>query len=328
MFIYLCPTYNVFCFFWIFSILYLIHNKQYNDIVIGIIVSLCFLTKQTVGLCLFIPFLYYAKNKVKSIIIFLIPIVLCCIYLIYNKAFYEFIDYCFLGMFDFTSRNLGFTFYIFEFGILFYLFNSLLKSNFQDKECYYILMFQIMFFPICDLPHFFISIVPVCYYLVKRNNNHLLYITVFGIALLIFGLSFDFHIVKDDNFVYLRNVDLKILELDAQVSIIEKYMDDYEYKFYIFNMATFLKLYMNENTNKFDILNNGNFGYNGSLGYIKDINNICEKNSCIFFVVNEKIDGQLNKDIYNYVINSYYLEDEYKYFNVYTNKFVRGVENE
>lgn len=326
--LYHSPTYNFLCLLWIFIILYSVSIKKDNDIIMGIIVSFCFLTKQTIGMCLFIPYLYYSKNKLKSIIIFFIPVILCIVFLIYKGAFYQFIDYCFLGMFDFGSNNPCYSFIVPEAIVLIYLFYKLLRSEFKDKQCFYILMFQIIAFPIVDAPHFFIAFSTVVYYLINRDINskkdwyHLFYVIAFGVAYLIVGLNLDFTIVKENNFMYLRNANLKLMELDKQTSIINKYDDRYDYKFYILDTACFLKLYMSDTINKFDILNNGNFGYKGSLGYIKDIDNLCNNNSCVFFVAYwyyDEVEGQFNKDILDYVVKNYNLIDKYKYFDVYSN---------
>lgn len=327
--LYHTPTYNNLCLLWIFIILYLIESKKDKNIIIGLLISLCFLTKQTIGLCLFIPYIYYSKDKIKSIITFIIPIALCSIYLIYNNAFYNFIDYCFLGLFDFGNKNTIYDLLIPEILVIIYLSKNLLKSNFKDKQCFYILMFQIIVFPIMDVPHFLIAFPLTVYYFLKncdikqkKDLHYIIYFAVFGIAYLSFGLNLNFNIVKNNNFMYLRNADLKSMELKEQVSIIRKKDKYYDNKFYILDTACFLKLYTNEEINKFDILNNGNFGYKGSLGYIEDIDNICNKESCIFYIAYwyyYKVDGQLNKEILDYIVHNYQKKEEYKYFHIYTN---------
>lgn len=325
---YYFPSYNYFALFFLFLVLYLIFNNKDNDILISIIVSLAFLSKQTIGLCMLIPCLYYSRNKLKSFISFFIPVCLFCIYLIFNDALFEFFDYCFLGMFSFSNKNFYYLFLIPEVIVLIYLFRNLLKCNFKDKQCFYILMFQIMSFPIVDISHFLIAIIPVVYYVLSKNNvvksgfNRLLYISTFGISFLIFGLNLDFSIVDDDNFMKFRNANLELMELSEQVSIIENYKNDYDNDFFILDTAYLFKLYMNESINKFDILNNGNFGYRGSSGYIDDINEICLDNSCVFFVAYwyyDEVEGQLNEEIFDYITNNYILIDEYKYFHIYAN---------
>ena len=62
------------------------------------------LTKQVLGL-LVIPSLIYSKNKKKSFLIYLGIGLIFILTLIFNNSLFSFVDYCFLGMFDFTSKN-------------------------------------------------------------------------------------------------------------------------------------------------------------------------------------------------------------------------------
>ncbi len=323
------PSYNFLVLFWFLCILCCNDKKHDNDIMIGLLVSMAFLTKQTVGIVCLIPFIFYSKNKIKSMIVVLIPIILFFIYLIYFGAFYQFIDYCFLGMLDFSKNNGSNSFLIIELLILLYLVFSLVKSKFGDKKCFYVLMFQIIAFPIVDLPHLFIAFVPVVYYLctkcnfgLKRHNRLLFYISCFGIFYFFFGFNYSICIQNNrDNFFYLRNVYIDRIDLDKQVQIIKSY-NDYDYKFYILDTACLLKLYMKDTVTKYDILNNGNFGYKGAKGYIKEISNMCRNNRCVFFLpywYYDKVEGQLNKELIDYVRIDYKFRKHYKYFDVYTN---------
>lgn len=324
--IYYYPTYNTFLLVFIFTILWLVWEKRDRDIFIGVLVGLCFLTKQTVGLMLLIPGIYYAKNRVKVMAVFLVPIILCSIYLIYNGAFWQFIDYCFLGMFSFGEKNFLGSFLILEVLIILYLVIRLKKSNCQDKECFYVLMFQIISLPICDSVHFFYALSPVVYYFLSREGNYkrILYVATFGIVYLIGGVNIGNSIVDDrDNFMYLRNADLDLLEMEEQVKVIEKYEEQFDYVFYILDEAYFLKLYRGVLINKFDLLNNGNFGYDGVNRYISEIDDLCSANSCGFLVAYwyyDGVKGQLSKEIFNYVINDYELLNKEKYFHVYGNE--------
>lgn len=329
--IYFYPTYNTFSWLFIFSILYLVYFNKDDDISLGLLISFCFLTKQTIGIALFIPYIFNAKNKKVAISIFLVPIVCFIMYLIYHGAFYDFIDQCFLGMFTFGEKNSVYTFLILELLIIFYLLKKLLDSKFRDKACFYILMFQVLSFPICDAPHFFYAFVPVMYFLLREYGNspskkiqhNLLYISAFGIFFLLFSLNLEFFIVKDkNNFMYLRNANLDIMELESQFSIIDEYVEKFDNQFYILDTAYFFKLSRGDKINKFDLLNNGNMGYNGEQRYINEIDSICSNNSCVFFVAHwyyDGIEGQLSEKIFNHVINNYQLYAEEKYFHVYTN---------
>ncbi len=329
--IYYFPSYNTFILFWMFLLLYFLnHKNKYSDIICGFIIGFAFLTKQTVGITLLLPFVFYSKDKIKGFISFLIPIFIMLIYLLFHNAFYEFVDYCFLGMLDFSSSNGIGSFIIIEIAIMVYLVYCLIKSNFKDEKCFYILMFQIIAFPIVDLPHVFIAFAPVCYYFLLhldinniKSRKKILYLGAFGFFYIIFGIEYSNNIQFDlDNFLAFRNVDIKNIEIDSQVSLVKNY-DNYRYKFYILDTACLIKLYSGEKITKFDILNNGNFGYRGSGGYISDITNLCRDSSCVFFLpywYYDKVEGQLSKELIDYVRNKYDLVEHYKYFDVYSNR--------
>lgn len=83
--------YNLFCTFLLMIILYLIHSEKYNDYLVALIGGLIFITKQNIGVLLFVPIFIYSKKKIKSTFIFLIPFMILCIYLLWNHAFFPFL---------------------------------------------------------------------------------------------------------------------------------------------------------------------------------------------------------------------------------------------
>ena len=69
--IYYFPSYSYFCLFLLFMIIYLLdsHDNKYYDIV-SFLAGLIFISKQSIGIFLLIPVLFYSKNKIKSLFIF------------------------------------------------------------------------------------------------------------------------------------------------------------------------------------------------------------------------------------------------------------------
>ena len=321
------PSYNLFSLFLLFVIIYFIYKKKDSDLLIGIVMGVLLLTKQNLGICLLIPAFFYSKKKIKFLIAFLIPILICSIYLIYNNAIYEFIDYCFLGMFDFNESNKSFSFFlILEFFILLYLICKFAKDKFKNKVLFYILLFQFMCYPICDANHFFIALVPVLFYvlcIIKKMNKYIFIISIFTIYFIFLFLCFQnkIHLNKSDNFMYLRN-DTLISYYNDLVMQFSNYKVNCDYKFYIFYYAYYIKLIDDEKINKYDFLLNGNMGYNGNKKYTEEIGYICKNNKCIFLVDNKfvKTDDnyQFALDILNYVINNYNKIDSNEYFDVYS----------
>ena len=332
----LIPSYNLFCLFLLFLIIYLDYDKKDNDLLNAFIVGLIFMTKQSIGVTMFLPMIFYSKNKIKSILVFLIPFSVFSIYFVFNGAFFDFIDHCFLGMIDFNEKNKFFSFFMYvEIIQSLYIIYLLFKSRFKEKILFYILAFQIVSYPIFEVYHYMVALIPFLYYLMfkselKKPFNLLFFVVFLGISIsVIIGnvnnlINSKILLFRDkSNYLYGRNIYIiDSIDLKRQTEIINSYNNSYNYKFFIVQNTYLRKLYMDEEINRYDLLLNGNMGYKGYKRIINDFNEICQSNSCVFFVEKNLIDNgysQFNKDIYNYVINNYILEKEYKYFNVYVN---------
>ncbi len=245
-----------------------------------------------------------------------------CIYLIYHQAFYSFINYCFLGLFDFREKNsyiLSYPLLIFEILIIVYLFYKLIKSHFKNKEIFYILAFQIMVYPIVDMYHFSVGFAPVVYLIIKNLKiMNWGCIVIFLISILSFSYK-DEAIHMDNDYFYLRRI---VFDFSEPEEVYYKYLKVSTYQFFFFSNSYVYKLYLNIPITKYDLLNNGNMGYKGEEKYIKEIRDMCSGDKgCIFFVDEEmyNYDTQFSKEIFDYVINNYSKVEEYNLFSVYTN---------
>ena len=325
--IYLLPSYNYFCLFFIFLIIYLVFKKRDNDLLIAFIVGLVFMTKQNVGITMFLPMIFYSKNRIKSILMFLIPFSVFSLYFIFNGAFFEFMDHCFLGMIDFGEKNTMITHsaYVEVFEVIFIIY-KLIKGKFRDKILFYILAFQIISYPIFDNYHWLIAAIPFLYYLIISFNEKsffkidyllmliitsgwCLYILAFGLYsyFVTFG---DCNIVTGNNYFFLRNVNDDVTStLDYEFELMEEYSKGVDYKFFIMENIYLLKLYFGMEIGEYDMLLNGNMGFNGDIKKIEEIKRICENNSCVFFVdsgvFERNKNSQLSKKIYGYVASNY-----------------------
>ena len=79
---------------------------------------------------------------------------------------------------------------------------------------------------------------------------------------------------------------------------------------------------MKKNINKYDLMLNGNMGYNGAKKYIKEIKEICKNKSCTFYInehMYDKNKTQFSKEIFNYIIKEYNKKEEYEEFSIYSN---------
>ena len=330
--IYPYTGYNMFSLLLLFILLN-IQEKKYTDILEPIIISMMILTEQSLAI-LMIPSIIYIKNKKKTISIYLVSGCLFLLYLIINNNIFEFIDYCILGMLDFTNKNTTQMnlLLIIEWMIILFLGYQTLKT--KRKDIFYCLLFQIITFPIVDYVHFIISFIPVAYLVLlkfKKNN----YICLLGTtAVISFFLALNTLImVQEQNYLYLSHYKVNNFMkgrvtynvTEDYVFNVKKYLDEYaEYHPYILGHFSYLIKLNNEiPINKYDIINNGNMGYHGEEKYLKEIDDYCKENKCIFIINDEEATIsktiQTNREILRYVKQTYYQKYSSNIFSVYTN---------
>lgn len=327
--IYPYTGYNMFSILLLFFLLSLNEESKRCLILEVLLISMMILTKQVLGI-LIIPSLIYSKNRKKSFLIYLGIALVFILGLVFNNSLNNFIDYCFLGMFDFSSSNSkGFNFLLLiEIFIISYLIYEFIKK--KDKKILYILLFQIMCFPIVNYYHFVISFVPFLYYIISIKNNYLNFaISVFMITFfVVYSVG---EMVRDDNYLYHSNSKIEnfyegrmvgnylydsVLSIDE---IIKKYKWD---RYYLLgNFSYIVKLSNGDTINKFDLINNGNMGYNGSEKYIDEIEEYCISNKCLFIIENrsEPATNQTNIDILEYIQENYIQDIGSNVFKVYIN---------
>ena len=318
--IYPYAGYNIFSLLLLFILFYLNDKKIKNiDIIEAIIIGMLCLTKQTLAL-LVIPSIIISKNKKKTIAIYLLFILSFLIYLIVNNTIIEFFDYCLFGMFDFANKNsTGIDFLtVVEILIIIGLISFSIKT--KRKDIIYTLIFQIMALPIVNYIHFIISFIPVIYLLFREFKNNI-YLNLFSMVTIIsFFIGFNFAVRiggEDKNYLENYKVDnfmkgrVTYSITDDYVTDAKEYVDKYkEYKPFVFGRFSYLmKLNFNVPITKYDIINNGNMGYNGANRYIEEIDNYCKDNKCLFIINdNEKdisITIQTNMEILDYVKKNY-----------------------
>ena len=319
--IYYFPSYNYFSMFLLFVIIYLLdsHNNKYYDVV-SFLAGLIFISKQSIGMFLLIPVLFYSKNRLKSLVIYLIPFFIVSFYLFIQGAFFDFMNNCFLGMLDFGKSNLEFSIcFLLEFLLCLYLVIKLFKGRFRSKKYFFILMFQINSYPIFDLGHFIVCLIPVVYCLLENfevKKLRLYYrfllmcvvwcIFVFYVLKIVFSLNYKVDFNKE-NFWYLRNNSGNDISLKKESEIVEKYYSKYDYSFIIGSGSYAIKLYSGIPIGQYDLLADGNLGYYGEERVIGEIDSLCGSHSCGFFVEKQEFKkySQFSKKIYDYVLSHY-----------------------
>lgn len=307
-------------------------NNKYKDILISLLVSFVFLTKQNIGFVYLVPLIFYSKNFksfLKRVISFLIPILFLIVYLYKNNAMYSFIDYCFLGLFDFGKNNL--IWYLLPLWIpcVLYLLFRLFKSKFRDEECFYVLCFHVITYPLFDLYHFVIPFSLFLYYVLKRvsliNIKQILYfgLSIYSLFFLTISTFTEFVYEADNkSFLYGRIIGSFVRE---GISSIEEYIssnsslydNDYNNLYIFVDIAYLIKLDMDIQINKYDLINNGNMGYKGEYKIINELEDRCTTNKCMFILSKTDAGNQLNEDILNYVKDNYNYIDSVNIFDIY-----------
>ncbi len=317
------PSYN---FLVLFLVLILLNIKEEKDFFIGFILGLLFLTKQSFIL-LILPSIYLItkpKRLFKRIGAFFLPCLFFLIYFILTNTFLDFLNYTFLGLFSFSSKNSFFNIgTIFILSLIIYLFLYYLKT--KDIKVLYLITYQIMAYPIFNTMHIILSIIPVIIYfldkLVKKkkyNLNYLRYFNYFVSILLICPLLsiplqyLNKDLVEGENALeykdisrsYLVNKDLFLKEVPNLNNTYFLMYDAYIYKYLLNNPIT-----------SYDLLLNGNLGYNGEERVIDYFNSL---DSNTYFVLNRAYTGgQLSKNIDAYVRNHYLKVKDFQEFTLY-----------
>lgn len=340
MLIYSSNGYNTFSLLLLFVLLVILDKeRKYDSIIVPILISLMVLTKQTMGL-LIIPSLIYSKNKKKTIITYIICFLITLAYFLINNSLIEFLDYCLFGMFEFTEKNsLSIKMYLLlEIAICIILIVNLIKSKGKRQDLFYILMYQIVAFPITDISHFVLAFAPIIYLLFQNNDltkfkKISLYIVILTAMLGVLFISnytttihnrIYLEYSKEDTFLKGKLVPSITDDYIKEIAKIINEDKNKEKELYILGSNSYvIKLFLDIPINKFDLINEGNMGYNGSEKYIKEIKKNCQEEECLFIINNNELDkktyNQTNSDILKYVNKNYNKIYATSIYGVYTN---------
>ena len=317
------PSYN---FLVLFLVLILLNIQEEKDFLIGLILGLLFMTKQSFIL-LTLPSIYLItkpKRLFKRVGAFLIPCLFFLIYFLLTNTFLDFLNYTFLGLFSFGSKNsffnLGtiFTLSIFIFLIIYYL-----KT--KDIKVLYLITYQIMAYPIFNTMHIILSIIPVIIYfldkLVKKKNyglSNLKYFNFFASFLLICPLSsivlqyLNKDLVEGENALQYKDISRSYL---VNKDLFLKEIPDLNNTYFLMYDAYIYKYLLNEAITSYDLLLNGNLGFKGEERVIEYFNSL-DHNT--YFVVNKVYTGgQLSKSIDSYIRNNYLKVKDIQGFTLY-----------
>lgn len=325
-------SYNYFIFFLFLSLLYLEKNKS-NDYVIGIVIGLAVLTKQSVGGLLAIVSLYYVfkekdfKKLVKRVIGAMLPVGLFLIYLAVTGAFADFVNLCILGLFDFGTNNyvgvralvLG---YILLIGAVIYFIVK--RRNSIDK--YYVLAFSTIAVPMFDYFHIKFFVLALLILVLEKINikkinlNLLLYGSMIGIVFINLIVSVDGDMVYPNSIKHFeyRYISSKHIK---ETQLVSEKLKDYSDKelLLLFEQSYYYKISNDFPINHFDLINTGNWGYKGSEKLLKELK---KKKDAVFVINRLSYEGtrQTDKTALNYVLKNCKKIDEIYGFEFYIRK--------
>lgn len=308
----LYASYNFFIFF-LFLVLIFMEKKKCNDYLIGIIIGLCVLTKQSVGGALALVSVYYLfkdyKKFFKRVAGAFIPVVIFLIYIFIVDCYKEFFDLCIAGLFDFGKENyVGNIFiilcYLLCLGVVIY---KIIKDK-RNINNYYVLALSIMVIPMFDYFHlkFFVLGVLILFIekisLKRLNLDLLLYGCMLGITFINFSSSVKFPITYPNNvkhFEY-RYISNKHLE---ETKVVSEKLTSYKDRevIYLFEQSYYYKILNDLPITYFDLINTGNWGYDGSS---KLLDALKDKDNCVFVINKISFEGtrQSDKTALNYVL--------------------------
>lgn len=313
------PNYNLLCLLFLF-ILIILEEKDKNDYLIGLVLGLVFLTKSSMGI-LSLASIYYIKDIkkiLKRIISFLVPNILYLIYFLKNGMLKDYINYAFGSLFDFASKNFNISIGIIIFIIsIIYLIIQFKKK--KDIRILYILLFQIMSYPIFNYIHIIFSLIPVIFYILINNKNelylkyrkYLVIIIICPIFSIIFQVCF-LNMSFGNNALKYKLIEDKYIN-DA--NIIKENVNRLDNTYFIMYEAYYNKLLLGLDINKYDVMLNGNLGYNGVDNTIKYFDSL--KIGTKFIMYREYEGGQAPKKIYDHIKNNYRLTKSFDKYVVY-----------
>ena len=314
------PGYN---FLLLMELLLLIYFESFkkNDYEIGLLLGISLLTKQTVGFCFLLVSFYYGFSDIqklgKRLIGMSIPVLVFLIYLLLTKSLDAFMDHCFLGMFDFTSKNgrvMDIYFVLFILGMILLLW--FIRKNHKDLTYYYILAFSSIAVPLFDYYHvslFLFSLLWIGIPHIPISYSKKEIIIFSSILSLVSVLTFSYLFYHPMDIVYSKFPNFEGVLMERKIwegnKRIRQFIEENRNENLIIlgNNAYFYKISSELEINHYDLLNYGNHGKNGTQKIIEKLKKE-EKPIFIFGLVEyqETSDRQqLNKEVMKYVLEHY-----------------------
>lgn len=309
------PSYNILILFF-FALILALEKKKENDYLIGFILGLSLLTKQSIGFCLLLPSFFYFREPKKifhRFIGLIIPCSFFVLYLLYHHTFQEFMNLCVFGLIDFSSNHSSYIVY-YLLGIV-YLVLSIywIRSHPKEISFYYGLSMISMMIPLFEIYHTVLAF--VCLFLVILMKKEIPnFKPLFVFCSILIGVScvhlmrldgkitypnsiphFQYRMVSQEAIQYIDTVNHYIDSLDREVVILS-------------NNSYLFRIVRDEEITYLDLINYGNHGYHGTEKLIQLVK---KKEGSIVMINQSDFNSfrQTNQKVLQYVVeHGTYLE--------------------
>lgn len=307
------PSYNIFLFYLLILLIYLEKNEK-SDYLIGFVLGIAVLTKQSVGAFLLLPSLYYIKNfsKIKKRIIgFIVPVGLFIIYLLTTGSLLAFLDLCLFGLFDFASGNgKRFSIYLLFFIILVGISIYFIHKDKKDIVNYYVLFFYSIMIPLFDTYHFMVALLAFLVMILLKIRKDIMRPKLFGICIIIFAIILMGSFRLKGKIIYPNNIrHFEYRFIDYESIVFTEKVNDFINKnkdreiVFLNSNGYYFRIINDMKISYIDLINTGNFGYDGSSKLLREIK---KRKDAIFLVDRSELSliKQTDKQALNYVLNN------------------------
>lgn len=318
--VFFIANYNILCLL-LLTILLILEDKKKSDYTIGFFLGLIFLTKTNMILLCLASFFYIKdiKKIIRRIIAFIIPNLIILIYFYKNNILKNYLNYAYGGLLSFGKDNLKITIGVIIIAIIIIvLIREFYKT--KDIKVLYILLFQIMSYPIFNFAHISYCLFPVIIYYANKIKNpiynrykKLLIVLILTPLILTF---IEFKVIKLEYGTNALKYKLLKEKYTINANMIKQNVEDLDNTYFIMYEAYFNKLLLGIKINKYDLTLKGNLGYNGEEETIKYFDSL--PSGTKFLIYNQFEGGQASEKIYNHIKNNYKFTKAFNNYILYT----------
>ena len=325
------PGYNFIILLELLLLIY--YEEKQSDSIIGIIAGMAVITKHSVGIPIFIVAILYPllknknwKSSLKRLLFGLIPILIFLIYLLCSSSLTSFIDYCLLGMDDFTNSFQYSSYYLVLIIILLILISiKFFKTKNKNISYFYLLAYLPIIYPTINSYHaslfmFFLFIV-----FIYNTKIHIpKRIVLYSFIIIFFFISmYDFlsrNHFSQLNLYYYHNFPVEFISPSLKKDYDSIIKFNKKHKVILIDDASkniFITSTCNHKLNKYFILLKGNQGSGGTKILISNLKNehdvyyvvpkevVCHNKFCQFDI---DIPEMIKKEYTLYSeLNNYYI---------------------